>query len=231
MMFDLDHFKSINDRFGHDVGDDALRIFGTTIATNMRVNDVVGRLGGEEFAAILPGGLDTSIPVGERVRIAFRAAGMMISGHAMGATVSIGAACAPASACEIGVLLTRADRALYRAKNEGRNRIAIEQPEEVRSLPSAAIAGCHQLDVGCARSASGAGHAAGSGDGLMSRSCGFSFPAEPRRQEFVYHAWHIIRAMSVAAFHPCRITLRSKRSMRVRPWPARFPHPTNTKPP
>ena len=71
MMFDLDHFKSINDRFGHDAGDEALQAFAATASTNMRLHDIFGRLGGEEFAAILPGGTETALMVGERVRAAF----------------------------------------------------------------------------------------------------------------------------------------------------------------
>jgi diguanylate cyclase (GGDEF)-like protein len=140
LMFDLDHFKSINDRFGHDVGDDALRVFGATIAESMRTNDVVGRLGGEEFAAILPGNLVTSVPVAERVRLAFEAAGVTIAGHTMDATVSIGAAGASASACEISSLLARADRALYRAKSAGRNRVSTEHTGAVEDLILAATA-------------------------------------------------------------------------------------------
>src|SRR5262249_21323277 len=55
LMFDLDHFKSVNDRFGHGVGDEALRVFGATVSGSLRASDIVGRLGGAEFAAILPG--------------------------------------------------------------------------------------------------------------------------------------------------------------------------------
>jgi GGDEF domain-containing protein len=71
MMFDLDHFKSINDRFGHDVGDEALQAFAATASSSMRIHDIIGRLGGEEFAAILPGGTDTATLVAERVRANF----------------------------------------------------------------------------------------------------------------------------------------------------------------
>jgi GGDEF domain-containing protein len=66
MMFDLDHFKSINDRFGHAVGDEALRVFAQVASSSMRASDVVGRLGGEEFAAIVPGGADVAKIVAER---------------------------------------------------------------------------------------------------------------------------------------------------------------------
>ena len=127
LMFDLDHFKSINDRFGHAVGDDALRLFAQTAVANIRGNDVFGRLGGEEFAAILHGPQSEAVVVAERVRAAFEAAGVEISGHRIGATVSIGAAEALPPAA-IDSLLARADAALYRAKEKGRNRIETSLP-------------------------------------------------------------------------------------------------------
>jgi diguanylate cyclase (GGDEF)-like protein len=126
LMFDLDHFKSINDRFGHDVGDDALRTFAATASGNMRGDDIIGRLGGEEFAAILPGNAETVLMVAERVRTAFETAGVTISGHCMNATVSIGAADSPADVANVTALLTRADQALYQAKSSGRNRVVID---------------------------------------------------------------------------------------------------------
>lgn len=126
LMFDLDHFKSINDRFGHDVGDDALRTFAATASGNMRGDDIIGRLGGEEFAAILPGKAETATTVAERVRLAFENAGVTISGHCMNATVSIGAADSMADVANITALLARADQALYQAKTSGRNRVVIE---------------------------------------------------------------------------------------------------------
>lgn len=127
MMFDLDHFKSINDRFGHEVGDDALQAFAATVSTNTRLHDIVGRLGGEEFAAILPGGTDTALMVGERVRAAFETRGVEISGHVMNATVSIGIAESLADVANISTMLARADRALYTAKKNGRNRICTQK--------------------------------------------------------------------------------------------------------
>ena len=92
LLFDLDKFKSINDRFGHAVGDDALKVFASTAAANVRSTDIIGRLGGEEFAAILPGSAADAGVVAERLRAAFQEAGVVISGHAIGATVSIGVA-------------------------------------------------------------------------------------------------------------------------------------------
>jgi diguanylate cyclase (GGDEF)-like protein len=127
VMFDLDHFKSINDRFGHDVGDEALQAFAATASTNMRLHDIVGRLGGEEFAAILPGGVDTALMVAERVRAAFETRGVEIAGHAMNATVSIGIAEALADVAHIPTMLARADRALYAAKANGRNRVCTDK--------------------------------------------------------------------------------------------------------
>ena len=135
MMFDLDHFKSINDRFGHDVGDEALQAFAATASSSMRLHDIIGRFGGEEFAAILPGGTETAAMVGERVRAAFEVRGVEISGRTMNATVSIGVAESLADVANIPTLLARADRALYAAKAAGRNRVCTES--EARTAPAA----------------------------------------------------------------------------------------------
>jgi len=126
MMFDLDHFKSINDRFGHDVGDEALQAFAATASSNMRIHDVIGRLGGEEFAAILPGGTETALMVAERVRAAFETRGIEIAGHGMNATVSIGVTQSLPDVAHIPTMLARADRALYAAKAKGRNRVCTD---------------------------------------------------------------------------------------------------------
>jgi diguanylate cyclase (GGDEF)-like protein len=133
LMFDLDHFKSINDRFGHAVGDEALRVFAKTIQAAMREDDIVGRLGGEEFAAVLLAGSADACAAAERVRAAFEAAGVEIGGHRMGATVSIGAATAEIAGCDIAHLLSRADAGLYAAKQSGRNRVACAPDEAVLS--------------------------------------------------------------------------------------------------
>lgn len=122
LAFDLDHFKSINDRFGHALGDEALRVFAATAAANMRADDVVARLGGEEFVALIPGDIAAAEAAGERVRLAFAEAGRVIGGQAVGATVSIGAACGPAG-MDIHALLGWGDYALYAAKSNGRNRV------------------------------------------------------------------------------------------------------------
>ncbi len=123
LMFDLDYFKSINDRFGHALGDSVLRLFGQVVRTSTRAHDLIGRFGGEEFVAIVPGGLESASKIAERVRSAFEAAGVMVDEHAVGATVSIGTAVAYDAVTSIDALIARADAALYRAKHEGRNRI------------------------------------------------------------------------------------------------------------
>jgi diguanylate cyclase (GGDEF)-like protein len=126
LMFDLDHFKAINDRFGHATGDEVLRLFAVTATLSLRATDVLARLGGEEFAAILPGDLNAASIAAERVRSAFDTAGREVSGQAIGATVSIGAATAHELPCDVAALLARADAALYRAKQGGRNRTEMD---------------------------------------------------------------------------------------------------------
>jgi diguanylate cyclase (GGDEF)-like protein len=137
LTFDLDHFKSINDRFGHAVGDEILCLFAATARNNMRATDVFGRLGGEEFAAVLPGGAAEAAMVGERLRAAFQAAGGEGFGYRLDATVSIGAVIATAPV-DLAVMLERADRALYEAKSGGRNRVVLvsEAPEATEPAAS-----------------------------------------------------------------------------------------------
>jgi diguanylate cyclase (GGDEF)-like protein len=141
LMFDLDHFKSINDRFGHGVGDSVLRVFAQSVRTNMRASDIIGRLGGEEFAAIISEPMEMVPRIAERIRASFEAAGATVGGHAIGATVSIGAATSYAAQADIDALILRADGALYRAKHDGRNRFcsADEQPgsEQARLIAAA----------------------------------------------------------------------------------------------
>jgi diguanylate cyclase (GGDEF)-like protein len=127
LAFDLDHFKSINDRFGHALGDDVIKLFAATANSSLRLTDFVVRLGGEEFAAIMPGTLEDGLVVAERIRAAFEAAGRTVSGRFVGATVSVGVA-SDATAANIDALLERADAALYAAKANGRNRVEVEVP-------------------------------------------------------------------------------------------------------
>ncbi|MHC2334278.1 GGDEF domain-containing protein [Bradyrhizobium sp. USDA 4454] len=128
MIFDLDHFKSINDRFGHPAGDEILKLFSAVVVNNLRISDLSGRIGGEEFAALLPCSLEEGVLVAERVREAFANSNISCEEGAVETTVSIGVAGGPAGT-ELEVLLASADTALYQAKRGGRNRV--EAAEEL----------------------------------------------------------------------------------------------------
>jgi diguanylate cyclase (GGDEF)-like protein len=121
LAFDLDHFKAINDRFGHNSGDATLHLFATVVKKTLRAGDAIGRLGGEEFIALLPSTLGDATAAANRVRRAFAAASAVPGSHAA-ATVSVGVSCGSASA-DIDTLIARADAALYRAKTNGRDRV------------------------------------------------------------------------------------------------------------
>jgi diguanylate cyclase (GGDEF)-like protein len=123
LIFDIDHFKSINDRFGHPAGDELLKLFATIVIGNLRISDLSGRIGGEEFAALLPCSLEEGVVAAERVREAFASAGISVEDGPVDTTVSVGAAGGPAGT-ELEVLLAAADTALYQAKRGGRNRVA-----------------------------------------------------------------------------------------------------------
>ncbi|MBV9565749.1 MAG: GGDEF domain-containing protein [Bradyrhizobium sp.] len=135
MIFDIDHFKAINDRFGHATGDEILRLFSTVVVDNLRISDLSGRVGGEEFAALLPCSLEEGVLVAERVREAFANSGVVLDDAPVETTVSIGVAGGSAG-IELEVLLASADAALYQAKRSGRNRVeaAVELPLSLEKL-------------------------------------------------------------------------------------------------
>jgi diguanylate cyclase (GGDEF)-like protein len=125
-MIDLDRFKSVNDRFGHSVGDEVLRIFAESAQINLRPTDIVARLGGEEFAVLLADACrDNAFKVAERIRSTFAALAATVGGHAVNATASIGVAIIQDPQQDIQALLAQADQALYRAKARGRNRVVV----------------------------------------------------------------------------------------------------------
>ncbi len=125
-MLDLDRFKSVNDRFGHALGDKVLVRFAETIKRELRRHDLVSRLGGEEFLVVLPDtDLDRAHAIGERLRERVHEELAVIDGHAVGATVSIGIAVAR-SDDDPSSLVARADAALYRAKSAGRNVVCVD---------------------------------------------------------------------------------------------------------
>lgn len=130
LMLDLDRFKRVNDRHGHAVGDLVLRELGAVLSGALRELDIAGRLGGEEFAVLLPDTtLTQGLEVAERLRAAMAARRVQLAdGGAVGCTVSIGAA---AQRADEGIegMLNRADRALYAAKRAGRDRVAADQDD------------------------------------------------------------------------------------------------------
>lgn len=130
LLLDLDHFKSINDRFGHAVGDRVLEIFTDAARRSIRASDLLGRLGGEEFASVL---YDTSrekaVAVAERIRESFARASQEVDGRPVCATVSIGLVYCQEAVLDVPELLAQADQALYYAKERGRNRVEVASLE------------------------------------------------------------------------------------------------------
>lgn len=126
LMLDVDHFKQVNDTFGHQVGDEALIKLVESVRTRLRLEDVFCRYGGEEFAVILrTTDLQAGAVAAERIRLAVAQIHLMSSGRRVPITISIGCAslscCAEATTTE---LVAIADRRLYAAKHAGRNRVA-----------------------------------------------------------------------------------------------------------
>jgi diguanylate cyclase (GGDEF)-like protein len=127
LLFDIDRFKQINDRFGHPVGDRLLIEFTTIASLLLRPTDLFGRIGGEEFAAILPGAHPTAAAAAaDRIRAAF-AAVIVTEGDAdVRAAVSVGVTVVDGEDVGLDRLIAIADRALYRAKHKGRNLVEVE---------------------------------------------------------------------------------------------------------
>lgn len=125
LFIDLDHFKSINDNFGHAVGDDVLRTVAQTLQNNVRRSDVVGRIGGEEFSVFLP---NTEVNGAERLAETLREAienvHMEVAGVPLKITASIGVAAKTFEQESMQVIQQHADQAMYEAKRRGRNRVS-----------------------------------------------------------------------------------------------------------
>jgi two-component system cell cycle response regulator len=128
MMFDIDHFKAVNDRFGHPGGDDALRQLADRALRGVRSIDLVARLGGEEFVVVMPETeLNAAMTVAERLRASIAADPFLIhaTDERQPITISAGVAITR-SGDTVDTLLQRADEALYQAKNNGRNQVVAE---------------------------------------------------------------------------------------------------------
>ncbi len=124
VMADLDHFKSINDRFGHSVGDRVLKSFVEITKQSLRTGDVFARVGGEEFVVLLTGGeREDSLRVTERVRDRFAHTDISIEGESFRSTASFGVVFMSGPEYDLQALLDRADKALYHAKAMGRNKV------------------------------------------------------------------------------------------------------------
>jgi diguanylate cyclase (GGDEF)-like protein len=126
LLFDLDHFKKINDQYGHAVGDRTLQIFAETAKAHIGAAGLVGRWGGDEFVAVLyDTAREAAATIADRIQRAFEKAAADIEGRVVCATVSTGVAFSTQGPFELPAMLLQADQALYRAKQEGRNRLAI----------------------------------------------------------------------------------------------------------
>ncbi|HVG39247.1 MAG TPA: sensor domain-containing diguanylate cyclase, partial [Pyrinomonadaceae bacterium] len=128
LMLDVDHFKRVNDTYGHDAGDGALRALADLLRRELRGMDTAARYGGEEFAIILPQvGMEDAEQIAERVRASIERTSIPQVGRI---TVSLGIATFPLHATSRDGLVSTADRALYKAKNSGRNRVCIPPPPQ-----------------------------------------------------------------------------------------------------
>ena len=125
------HFKETNDRFGHALGNRVLKLFATTASAHLNGTSLVARLGGEGFAAILPGaGPLEALGAAEAVRHAFANSGAFVDALPVGATVSVGAVSDVGIKGDLNALFRRADAALYVAKRAGRNRVELLGPDD-----------------------------------------------------------------------------------------------------
>jgi len=131
LMMDLDRFKSVNDTHGHQMGSHVLAEVGRLIRQSIRVEDVSARYGGEEFVSYLPEASGTgAAQAAERIRRAVEEHPFTVDERTIRVTISVGIAVCPQHGCDLTTLVGRADRALYRAKETGRNRVCCEDLAE-----------------------------------------------------------------------------------------------------
>jgi diguanylate cyclase (GGDEF)-like protein len=135
LLFDIDHFKKINDQYGHLIGDQVLHGIAQTCMKNLRTDDILGRFGGEEFVILLPETkLDSAKNIAERLRLLVAETPVETEIGVIYTTISIGVATkGKASRLTIDQMLSRADRAMYQAKQAGRNRVIIWEERELQT--------------------------------------------------------------------------------------------------
>jgi diguanylate cyclase (GGDEF)-like protein len=150
ILLDVDHFKSINDTHGHAVGDLALIGVVSSLRERLRSTDIVGRIGGEEFAILLPRtALSEAVSVAEQVRQAVAVHALKLPAGTISATVSLGVSSAEDHNCTLDELLHRADSVLYAAKQAGRNRTMVwRSPPKVEAMRRVLKAGQISFDAG-----------------------------------------------------------------------------------
>ncbi len=137
LMFDVDHFKQVNDQHGHNVGDQVLRMIGDVCRDILRSVDIIGRIGGEEFAALLPQTpVDPAMMVAERLRLAIHQAKIPLAdGGTLSVTASFGVVEIDGECLDLDKLLNSADQALYKAKAEGRDRVCLMGANQIINCP------------------------------------------------------------------------------------------------
>ncbi|MBD2296758.1 PleD family two-component system response regulator [Anabaena sphaerica FACHB-251] len=124
LLMDIDHFKKINDTYGHNIGDEVIIFMTKTVLNHLRQPDCFGRFGGEEFVVLLPEtDIDEGVIVAERIRENINNESIAVEGQQVSITVSIGVASYSLGDKTIDAIIQRADQALYQAKNQGRNRV------------------------------------------------------------------------------------------------------------
>jgi diguanylate cyclase (GGDEF)-like protein len=139
MMLDIDHFKKVNDTYGHATGDRVLQALATVCLATKRDADIAARLGGEEFALLLPETTaGAAAQFAERLRQQIRDCAPVVEGEKLPITVSIGIAASSQTTAGVQPLLSNSDQALYEAKRAGRNRVVVWQPPAQVPLPQAA---------------------------------------------------------------------------------------------
>lgn len=128
ILLDVDHFKKINDNYGHATGDIALRHIATLITESVREKDIVTRMGGEEFSVLVMGeNISIAKKVGERIRRKIETTPLQVKGHVISLTVSLGLS--QLAGERFAEMVEQADKALYKAKESGRNQLVIQVPD------------------------------------------------------------------------------------------------------